>query len=106
MAAEATGGEVIDDAALFGLQLDTDALDREQAHSAIWRCNLASLNAFLAAQTQWRALAQADGSRFWIGLDYAAVEPALRLEGLDLTPAEWIGFRIIEDAARTALNER
>lgn len=57
-------------------------------------------------QTQWRVLAQADGSRFWVGLDYAAAEPALRLSGLDLTPADWLGLRIIEDAARCALNER
>ncbi|TNJ40504.1 hypothetical protein FGE21_17935 [Phaeobacter sp. B1627] len=91
---------------MFGLQPDTNAMNRDPAQSAIWRCNLPSLSAFLAVQTQWRALAQADGSRFWIGLDYATVEPTLRLEGLDLTPAEWIGFRIIEDAARTALNER
>jgi len=67
---------------------------------------VAAVTGFLAAQTQWRALAQADGSRFWIGLDYAAVEPALRLSGLDLTPTDWLGLRIVEDAARTALNER
>ncbi|WP_303048834.1 DUF1799 domain-containing protein [Phaeobacter sp. HF9A] len=71
----------------------------------IWRCNLTALCAFLSAQTQWRVLAQADGSRFWVGLDYSAVDCALRLEGLELTPADWLGLRIIEDAARSALNE-
>lgn len=91
---------------MFGLRLNTAASAKDQDKAAIWGCNRPALLAFLAIQTQWRVLAQADGSRFWVGLDYAAAEPAFRLEGLTLTPADWVGLRIIEDAARTALNER
>ncbi|KJZ21823.1 DUF1799 domain-containing protein [Epibacterium sp. DP7N7-1] len=91
---------------MFGLRLNTAASAKDQDKAAIWGCNRPALLAFLAIQTQWRVLAQADGSRFWVGLDYAAAEPAFRLEGLTLTPTDWVGLRIIEDAARTALNER
>ncbi len=97
--------EVVEDAALFGLHLSPLALNRPD-HLGVWPCNEAAMRAFLTVQTQWRALAQADGSRFWVGLDYGGVEPALRLAGMCLTPDDWFGVQMIEQAARAALNER
>lgn len=40
-----------------------------------------------------------------IGLDYTAVQAGLALAQITLTPAEWADFRVIEQAAKTALNE-
>lgn len=57
---------------------------------------------FLAAQTQWRAVATAGGPIVWIGLDYAAVEVLMRRLSLDVAFED---LQVIEDAALAVLNE-
>lgn len=59
----------------------------------------------MALQTQWRQVALSTWQSARIvrtGLDYAAVEPAARLEGLDLTPDDFRRLRCMELDALTA----
>lgn len=64
--------------------------------------NWPSLLAFLACQTQWRALATM-GGLVWQGLDYAAARGALEEAGLPI--ARMADLRAIEAAALPILNE-
>lgn len=41
----------------------------------------------------------------FLGLDYGAVDVALRRSGLELTARNWSDFQLIELAAAAALNE-
>ena len=71
----------------------------------VWAENWGTLSAFLAFQTQWRAIARGmEGQVYWQGLDYAGVEAGLRGSGIDATPDIWAGLRVMEAAARNALN--
>ena len=45
-----------------------------------------------------------EGQVYWQGLDYAGVEAGLRGNGIDATPDIWAGLRVMEAAARNALN--
>jgi len=70
----------------------------------IWPENWNAARAFLASATQWRvAVGMSGGGR--IGFDYAGVCAGLKMEGLDLSPEDWAGFRHMEIAALNALNE-
>lgn len=60
---------------------------------------------FLAVSTQWRAIARGmEGQVYWQGLDYAGVSAGLAGAGINSTPSLWAGLRVMEAAARDALN--
>lgn len=100
--------EAARDAQEFGAPAEVLAtLDAGQADAdfEVWAENWDTLSAFLAVQTQWRAIARGmDGQVYWQGLDYAGVEAGLRGNGIDATPDIWAGLRVMEAAARNALN--
>ena len=56
---------------------------------------------FLSLATQWRVAP----SGLPQGLDYAAVEPAMRLAGLKPGPALFEGLRVMEAAALQVFHE-
>jgi hypothetical protein len=76
-----------------------------QGKGGLWPENAAVAEAFLSVATQWRTAPAGPG---WvaIGLDYTAVRIGLRAAGIAVTPALWSGLRVMEDAAREALNGR
>ncbi len=90
------------DALLMGLDPALFALDDDG--DGIWAQNLPVVTAFLSVSTQWRVLAQADGSLRYVGMDYAGVRAGLRQAGLRLTPADWSDLQIVEAGALGALN--
>jgi Phage related hypothetical protein (DUF1799) len=86
------------------------ALGRHAPDSdGIWPEHLPIVEAFLAISTQWRTVSVSGGmgpGRVLVaGLDYAAAQAGLQLAGITLDADQWTGVRIMEDAARTALNE-
>jgi len=83
----------------------------EQADDArfeVWADNWDTVLAFLAVATQWRIAANGGGlepvRHYWIGLDYAGVAAGLAGHGIAGTPDLWAGLRVMEAAARNALN--
>lgn len=62
-----------------------------------------ALKLFLALGTQWRH-AGMDGQP--VGLDYAAVGPAAKAIGVELTPERFADLAAMEQAALAALRER
>ena len=73
----------------------------------VWPENWDALSAFLSVSTQWRMVAvvtQLGGQTYYQGLDYAGVEAGLRGAAIATTPALWADLRVIEAAARNALN--
>lgn len=70
----------------------------------VWEENWSSLKAFLAVQTQWRAIPMADGKVYFQGLDYAGVTAGLTGAGIEATPALWADLRMMESAGRNRLN--
>lgn len=62
-----------------------------------------ALKLFLALGTQWR-FAGMDGQP--VGLDYAAVEPAAKAIGVELTPERFADLRAMEAAALAAYRSR
>ena len=87
------------DCAFFGLEPPASVAPAQ----ALWAAHLAPMNAFLAVGDQWRTAPVGYGFRI-MGLDYGAVHAGLALAEIDLTPAEWADFRVIERAAKAALN--
>jgi len=63
--------------------------------------NEACVVLFLSLATQWRMTPAGLPQ----GLDYAAVEPAMRLAGLMPTPELFEGLRVMEAAALQAVHE-
>ena len=76
----------------------------QQSGFKVWRRNWGTLLAFLAVSSQWRAIATANGAVYWQGLDYTAALASLKAEGVNVTPSLWKGVRVMERAARDALN--
>jgi hypothetical protein len=78
--------------------------------SGLWRENVAVFDAFVAVGTQWRTAPIGGGMApvgiVYVGLDYAAVRAGLDAAGIVVTPELWAGLRVMEDAARAALNGR
>ena len=74
----------------------------------IWPENAAIVAAFFAIASQWRVITiwtnEGGQKQVFIGLNYASSEAGLRLAGLNVTPEEWAGVRIMEDEARRVLN--
>lgn len=80
------------------------SLKGEADEIEVWPDNRPVVEAFLAVSTQWRAVARADGSVYWQGLDYGGVAAGLRGAGIRSRPALWADLRIMEAAARDRLN--
>lgn len=79
----------------------------EAEPAGVWPDNWPIVEAFLLASTQWRAQAvsgPAGGRMFWLGLDYSAARVAFDLGGVTLDAEQFAGLRIMEIAARDALN--
>jgi len=70
----------------------------------IWLENWPAVEAFLAVHTQWRVCTLPDGKAYWSGLDYAGVAAGLTGAGIETSPALWRDLRVMEAAARNALN--
>lgn len=61
------------------------------------------LGLFLSLGTQWR-WCPISGRR--LGLDYAAIEPAARLQSIEMKPRMFHDLRLMEEAALEAFGER
>lgn len=76
----------------------------------LWPEHAAAFEAFLAVSTQWRTTQIGGGMApvrtIYVGLDYAAVRAGLDGFGIAQSPTLWQSLRIIEAAARDALNAR
>lgn len=73
----------------------------------VWPANVATVEAFCAAGSQWRTTLAVAGSGIrtrYIGLDYAGLKVALDAFGATITPDLFAGLQIMESAARDALN--
>lgn len=80
------------------------SLDEADEEFEVWPENWEAFTAFLTVSTQWRAIGRADGSVYWQGLDYAGVAAGLAGAGIPALPDLWAALRMIEAAARNALN--
>lgn len=77
----AAGGAGADES---GRALEAFGLDARRCRAnrfEVWRDNLPSLELFLSVSTQWKWLAGA-GAAIRTGLDYAALEAAMRMLGV------------------------
>lgn len=83
-------------------RLEGDA--RESDGIEIWPEHLDAAIAFLTVQSQWRTAIGPTGRLHYFGLDYAGVSAGLVGAGIDATPELWAQLRIMEGAARSALN--
>ncbi|MEQ9014847.1 MAG: DUF1799 domain-containing protein [Marinovum algicola] len=72
---------------------------------AVWAEHVPAVEAFLVCQTQWRWVPRYGARDRAAGLDYAGCDVALRHAGIEVTPELWEQFRVIELAAKAALNE-
>jgi hypothetical protein len=70
----------------------------------VWAENWPALLAFLAVDTQWRAVPMGMGGMYWMGLDYTAATAGLAAAGIKVTPALWSDLKVMERAGRDALN--
>lgn len=68
----------------------------------IWPENVTSLSVFLACSTQWRYGATGG----CLGMDYPALECAMRMMDVKDAPAVFRDVRIMEGAALEVLNDR
>lgn len=80
------------------------SVDQEEALFGIWPENWDIVNAFLAVSTQWRAVPLADHRVYFMGLDYTAVQAGFAWSQIALDPEQWAGLRLMERAARDAMN--
>ena len=87
----------------------TLARESEAEHDVleIWPEHWNTVMVFLALSTQWkREIPAMSGTMIWHGLDYAAIEPVIRLMGFWKERAEiFSGLQIMEHAALQALNK-
>ena len=74
-------------------------------NAGVWPRHAKAMRAFLAAASQWRAILAAPRP-VWIGLDYAAAAIAWGELDIELEPADFARFQVIEIGARDAQNER
>lgn len=85
------------------IEANADAVDFE-----VWPENWDTVCAFTFVCTQWRTEGigggMAPGRVYWLGLDYTAAATGLDKAGLPNSPEVWRGMRVMEAAARNALN--
>ena len=76
----------------------------------VWAQNRETVLAFLSIASQWRTgveMVPGGGLRtLYLGLDYAGCRSGLKLAGITVTGKMWAGIRIMESAARDALNSK
>lgn len=72
----------------------------------VWPENAAVVDAFLTIASQWRTAGGGMGPIVYLGLDYTAAIAGITAAGIGLTPETWSGVRVMEGAAREALNEK
>ena len=97
----------MDEASIANLRRELAARSGD-AGDGVWQDNVATVEAFLAASTQWRtesiAGGMGPGRLIFIGLDYAGARAGIEAAGIALTPELWDGVQVMEAAARAALN--
>jgi hypothetical protein len=84
-----------------------DRLARAPEPAALWSDNLPAAEAFLVAASQWRTSLELENGRLkpvFIGLDYAGAAVAWGAHGFALSSDLFRRLRIMEAAARAALN--
>ncbi|MFD1342879.1 DUF1799 domain-containing protein [Litorisediminicola beolgyonensis] len=91
------------DARRWGLDLSIEDL-RPESDDGLWPEHLAAFEAFLEVASQWRIIPRQAAAPYYAGLDFGAAEAGLRLAGVTVTPELWAQVRVIESAARAALN--
>lgn len=97
--------DAADDAALLGVpDAAVAALRAQPTHVECWAENAPIVDAFLTVATQWRAVPLHDGRVHYLGLDHGACAASFGLAGIVMTAATWAGLRVMEIAARAALN--
>jgi hypothetical protein len=73
----------------------------------VWDINAASLELFLAVQSQWRVIsAGMSGVMIWLGLDYQGVDVFMRRRAIDDADGNLFADLVaMEDAAMSAFAE-
>lgn len=108
---EDPGDEAIAELRALGAAAQADRVEamRPRDDFAIYgRKAWGTLRLFLAASTQWRTASlssMAGGRLVFLGLDYAGVEAAARMAGIEITPRRSEEIRDMETAALRILNE-
>ncbi|MEL7113977.1 MAG: DUF1799 domain-containing protein [Pseudomonadota bacterium] len=90
-----------EDIAAWGLPVDISDLKSEDAFEGLWDRYVPALDAFLAVSSQWVR----DAMGHFTGLNYAGVEPGLRMAGIEISPDVFAELREIEAGARARLNQ-
>lgn len=105
---------MISDAERFGM--DAESIDnlrgvvagRTGRDEGVWPEHVPIVEAFLIVSSQWRTATlgggMGPGRVLYIGFDYGAVLAGLSAAAVTVTPELWRGVRVMEDAARAALN--
>jgi uncharacterized protein DUF1799 len=74
----------------------------------VWPEHVEIVAAFLCCASQWRTASIGGGLAptrpMFIGLDYASARVGIEAAGIAITPRLWGGLRVMEAAAREALN--
>ncbi len=76
----------------------------QQKMEGVWRQNMAALEAFLDAATQFNRIALADGRIRATGLNYPGAKAAWDLGGTEMTPALFAKVQMIESGALAEMN--
>lgn len=93
-----------DQFAALGVSVEIDEDETETDVVEVWDTNWPALLAFLACETQWRAVARGmTGVMTFLGLDYAAAETVLRQQ--DAPAGTFDDLRQIEAGALEAYDE-
>lgn len=90
------------DAELFGLILPQGWDNDDDDEEGVWPENEEAVHAFYAVCTQFRWLANFDGSTRRTGLDYVAAKVSLEQAEFTVTPELWSEIRCIEAGVITA----
>lgn len=95
----------MDEASLERLRADLE----DDTEDGVLPVNATIVAAFLAVQTQWRALAVPGGLGAGrvvaLGLDYAGVRAGLEAMGIAIDGELWAGLMVMEQAAAAAMNK-
>ncbi len=83
----------------MGVPVPRDAIKDDDDMCEVWASNWSALTAFLAVETQWRIITSGAGAAIWLGLDYAAVDVALKRRGFDDD-----AFIAVQEMERAALD--
>ena len=91
----------------MGVRVKTSKTKAEPVFE-VWDMNWPAMRAFLALQTQWRTatLSTMERARLvYLGLDYSAIEPTLRLAGIKRTKRLFAQLQLLERGALDAYRE-